>query len=757
MSETQKSVEGASAQKLVSEFMRELPSDQLFDTREVIRAHPVIQNHHSAFVDLAYEEYSRRRQRGERIDPEEFARQFPAVQGTLLQLASLDKYFDRHAQSSEQSGQSVWPAVGDNYLEFDLLEELGGGRFSRVFLAREMELGERTVVLKVCYTGEDEAQTLGRLQHPNIVPVNSVRHDFSTNLSAISLQYMGRSTLGDVLNRLFVNGSQPKRKSDLIAAVKQINRKSESSLPTNTSDEHSADRRSYVDAVIRMGSQIADALAYSHSMGIFHGDIKPSNILVTDSGDSLLFDFNLAVNPQTGGGRVGGTLPYMSPEQLTPIRDSGEFSADSIDARTEIFSLGVTLYEALCGQHPFGPIPEIDDRKEFAAALLKQQQAGAKPIRELNPQVDPILAALIDSALQLDPNQRPETADRFAHALKSLDAPHQRARRCLFNHPRLSLAAVIFTLAATVSGIAVWQSLPSQHEREMTSIREAYDAERFADVVTVADEVLATSPNCLRTRFFKAHSLMNSGQYGEARTEFEILHNQRPSDAFVVQALSYCLVCDAITNKRSRPWAEADAMLEGVNDSTAKDAGYFNNLGYCRLQERRYQDAEMALRRSLHVDDSSPRVRLLLAEIERRWYLAPETNKRDEHLAEALQQIELAMKSAESTAEGSSLMADSYYQLGITHAAAAKRLLRQSPDKAAERFQEAVAAFQSGVDHGLGEKQLRIAVTIESLLEKQPGFDEVRERAASNPPASRLRWLMAPPVTEEVLPLLPCE
>ena len=126
----------------------------------------------------------------------------------------------------------------------------------------------------------------------------------------------------------------------------------------------------YVPAVLWLVARVADGLAHAHERGILHRDLKPANILFADDGEPLLLDFNLAADTKlrvhASAALVGGTLPYMAPEHLDAFRD-GEAA---VDARSDVYSLGVILYELLTGRHPF-PIrrgavdddPAGDDRR----------------------------------------------------------------------------------------------------------------------------------------------------------------------------------------------------------------------------------------------------------------------------------------------------------------------------------------------------------------------------------------------------------
>jgi len=169
---------------------------------------------------------------------------------------------------------------------------------------------------------------------------------------------------------------------------------------------------------VEAAAQILDALAHAHRLGIVHRDVKPSNVLVeeTPTISIRLLDFGLAqfdeADTLTAVGDVPGTLAYIAPERLT----GGDATAAS-----DVWAVGVLLWEALAGQHPFWgvPLPQV------ASAI----EAGAKPIATVRPDVPPAVAAAVSSALVVDPSKRP-SAERLAEALRAaLTAPRtDRAR-----------------------------------------------------------------------------------------------------------------------------------------------------------------------------------------------------------------------------------------------------------------------------------------------------------------------------------------
>ena len=167
---------------------------------------------------------------------------------------------------------------------------------------------------------------------------------------------------------------------------------------------------------VEAAAQVLDALAHAHRLGIVHRDVKPSNVLVESSPavSVRLLDFGLAqfddADTLTAVGDVPGTLAYIAPERLT----GGEATAAS-----DVWAVGVLLWEALAGQHPFWgvPLPQV------AAAI----EAGAKPITTARPDLDPAVAAAVSTALTVDPARRP-SAERLAAALRAALAMPRVAR-----------------------------------------------------------------------------------------------------------------------------------------------------------------------------------------------------------------------------------------------------------------------------------------------------------------------------------------
>src|SRR2546422_1643842 len=158
----------------------------------------------------------------------------------------------------------------------------------------------------------------------------------------------------------------------------------------------------------RIARQVADALGHAHLHGIVHRDVKPDNILLDSSGHVLVTDFGIAkaaqeasVSQLTTEGMVVGTPHYMSPEQAT---------GENVDARSDIYSLGVVLYQMLAGVPPF-------DGESAQSILMKQATATPVPIQQRRSDVPPTLAGVVDRALAKDPAERFQTAEELSRAL----------------------------------------------------------------------------------------------------------------------------------------------------------------------------------------------------------------------------------------------------------------------------------------------------------------------------------------------------
>lgn len=276
------------------------------------------------------------------------------------------------------SVEQVYPTIPD----FEILGELGRGGMGVVYEARQISL-DRIVALKVLPTGNvdrnaaerfaREAETIATLEHPNIVPVYAVGVHQGLNWYAM-------------------------KRIDGVPLHEHM-RSSKFKAPKQAAKE-----------VVRVGIDAAEALDHAHQRGVIHRDVKPSNLLVDNSGKVWLTDFGLARRDvdvtATASGAMVGTPRYMSAEQVVQ-------SDDRIDRRTDIYSLGATLYEMATGR----PVFDSQSPLELLNQILREEPT---PPRQLQPDVSRPLELVILKCLDKDPPRRYQTASALGNDLRAV-------------------------------------------------------------------------------------------------------------------------------------------------------------------------------------------------------------------------------------------------------------------------------------------------------------------------------------------------
>jgi serine/threonine protein kinase len=271
--------------------------------------------------------------------------------------------------------------IGKTLKHYKVLSVIGEGGMALVYKSRD-ERNSDIVALKVLKRGETvdqenlqrflkEFKTGSKLNHPNIMQVYEIGEVDGTYF--IAMEYINGSSLQEILDE----------KGRLSA-----------------------------DGTLKIGIQVAKALEFAFSQRIIHRDIKPENILISREGEVKITDLGLAKELKryvsiniTKTGEGIGTLHYMSPEQVENTRD--------VDQRADIYSLGATLYECLCGQPPFDEVGVW----KFVEAI------NEKPPPNLNdrvPNLHPEIWPVIDRALSKRPEERQQTPTEFREELERL-------------------------------------------------------------------------------------------------------------------------------------------------------------------------------------------------------------------------------------------------------------------------------------------------------------------------------------------------
>ncbi|GIW89540.1 MAG: hypothetical protein KatS3mg108_3864 [Isosphaeraceae bacterium] len=427
-------------------------------------------------VGLLYEDYCLREEAGEQPDPAEYLRRFPSLAPSLSRLLAIHQLVGSSTSTlfrrTCHDTAPALPEAGQTIGGFLLQEELGRGGLARVFRAAERSLADRPVVVKVARRGSDEPQTLARLQHTNIVPIFSYRVDPATGLHLLCMPYFGRVTLARLLDHPRIRSALSG--ADLLEILESLE-PADPSAQTNSRPPSPLADLPFCHAIAWIGARLAEALHHAHEHGIIHGDIKPSNVLITADGRPMLLDFNLSRSAwarpdEPAPEALGGTFPYMAPEHLEALADG---DPARIDARADVYSLGVLLHEAVAAR-PFAdrPAPGARTMAQALRAAAAERSRNAPRLRDRFPEVPPAFAAIVRACLEPQPGARYPTAAALAADLQAFaeDRPLRytredfpsRARRWIRRHRvRLAVAASILLALVSATSALVYGHIES--------------------------------------------------------------------------------------------------------------------------------------------------------------------------------------------------------------------------------------------------------------------------------------------------------
>ena len=392
--------------------------------------------------------------------------------------------------------------------DFEIVREVGRGGMGIVYEARQLSLN-RQVALKVLPFAamlderqiarfRTEAQAAAQLHHPNIVPVYAVGQERGVHYFA--MQFVSGQSLEGAINELRGAASHDGVSGSFASHVREVGlpdelddaaRAADTEVATAFSTKVSTRSRTYCRSVARLMVQAAEAIQHAHEFGVVHRDVKPSNLLLDRNGKLWVTDFGLA-RIQTGSGvtitgDVVGTLRYMSPEQA-----AGD--AALIDARTDVYSLGATLYELLT--------LEAAHRGSGRQELLRHIETAApvKP-RALNAAVPFDLETIVLRALAKSRDERYVTARQFADDLRRfLDGkptlaqrPTQidRAAKWALRHRRMVTLAGAFLVVLTIVSAGSALMIAQAHRRtEAARLVAEHNLERAEEHFQQARDVV---------------------------------------------------------------------------------------------------------------------------------------------------------------------------------------------------------------------------------------------------------------------------
>ncbi len=439
------------------------------------------------------DEFTQQLNRGEQPDIEEYARRYPQIAAVLRQVLPALQVLRVPARDLAASGDadftqaSATGCLGD----YRILREIGRGGMGVVYEAEQISLGRRVALKVLPFAAtldpkqlqrfKNEAQAAAQLHHTNIVPVFGVGVERGVHYYA--MQYIEGQTLAAMIRELRqLTGLETADRTDAAGLIAKLaselvsghwappRPKSAADQPTGPyappsvgrervagaersdapdrgfdslspghpdiatapvaaiSTERSTKSPAFFRTVANLGIQAAEALEHAHSLGVVHRDIKPANLLVDGRGNLWITDFGLAHCQSQAGltmtGDLVGTLRYMSPEQALAKRVL-------VDHRTDIYSLGASLYELLTLE----PVFSGHDRQELLRQIAFEEP---KPPRRLNKNIPKELETIVLKAMEKNPADRYASAGELADDLKRYlkDEPIRARRPSLIHRTR---------------------------------------------------------------------------------------------------------------------------------------------------------------------------------------------------------------------------------------------------------------------------------------------------------------------------------
>jgi tRNA A-37 threonylcarbamoyl transferase component Bud32 len=432
-------------------------------------------------LTAALREYQAAREAGRHPDRQEFLGRYADIADELADCLDGLELVSSVATRLGSPKPRPCPEPVEGVLgDFRLLREIGRGGMGVVYEAEQLSLGRR-VALKVLPLAatldarqlqrfENEARAAAHLHHGNIVPVFAVGRERGVPYYAMQL-IEGRS-LAAIIEDLRHNPRPATPAAETAANAASLT-------------HQSAGSRAFFRAAARVGVQAAQALEYAHQMGVVHRDVKPANLLLDSHGKLWVADFGLArfqAGPGvTGPGDLVGTLRYMSPEQASgrPV----------IDPRTDVYGLGVTLYEVLTQQ----PAVTGNDRQDCFRQVLTDEPPAP---RQINRAIPAELETIVLKAMAKSPDERYGSAGEMAADLERFldDRPIlarppgllERAAKWARRHSRvvaataLGLAAAVVVLAVTTWRVAsaesrtqaAYTALLAEQDRTAAALKE---------------------------------------------------------------------------------------------------------------------------------------------------------------------------------------------------------------------------------------------------------------------------------------------
>jgi serine/threonine protein kinase len=702
----------------------------------------------SSSVLRVLEGYLEELERGGEPNPDALVAQHPEIadelrtylqQLNLLHRATVGLRWPASAVASQEMPDAG--RLGD----FRLLREIGRGGMGIVYEAEQLSLG-RHVALKILPLAaalnprqlkrfKHEAEAAAGLQHPQIVPIYAIGCESGIHFYA--MQHIDGQSLARFIADLRCQVGKeaaPKEEGSDIATPNGMDSLTRSPGPSTgkeTSKTAPQAEASFFQTVARWGIQAAEALEHAHQCGIVHRDIKPANLLLDPSGKIWISDFGLARSLSEPGltrsGDLLGTLRYMSPEQASARRGL-------TDQRSDIYSLGATLYEVLTLE----PALPGEDQQEVLRQLSLEEP---RPPRALNPALPVELETIVLTAMDRSPDCRYPTAQEFAEDLRRFlnDQPilarppsrTQRLRKWARRHKAwvtagiAAMAVAIVVLAVSIG--LIWNAQrQTQAALEDARGKQSRAEQNLESANRALDNLLSLSNTLTVMPLDPTSQKTVQDLLKEVKNEYHKL-DPLNSTARYYKALAYRRVGDIYQRlvqdaEAENAYREAGQLFRQLADDFPGRSEYRQEFALC---ERNLGRMQRVMDQLDEADGSLGRAQVLLEELERTG-TEPAQNKKD--LAGCYHEIGL-----NRSKRGHLMEAVASYRRGleILGSPESRRDVDDSCERASNLQDLGTALVQMG-QFAEAERDLRQALTLrEQLAARFPRDYEHRYQLAA--------------------------
>ena len=430
-------------------------------------------------AELVYEEFHALRRSSHGVDAATMATEAATMAGN----PELDEYTSdyRSTMIARPRAQVVLGNidVGDRVDDFDLLMRIGAGAFAQVYLARQQSM-QRLVAVKISHNHGIEPQTLAQLDHEYIVRIFDQRLIADGELKLLYMQYLPGGTLLDVVHLLRATPPEHRSGQLLLDAVDGVLAAKGEVRPSESAVRARAASLTWPETVAWLGRRLAEALQHASERGVLHRDIKPANVLLSAEGTPKLADFNVSSSKRIKGtsplAYFGGSLAYMSPEQLEACHPGSPATAADLDTRSDIFALAVMLWELLTGRRPFADATSAGESETSLARMLelRRRPIESKFLSELPPDCPMALRRVLLKCLSPDREDRYPCGSELAQQLDL--CLEKRSRDLVYPPPnswraRLSRSPTPVLWSSSLVGIGLATIYLAVHLQELLDDR----------------------------------------------------------------------------------------------------------------------------------------------------------------------------------------------------------------------------------------------------------------------------------------------